>query len=110
MTTAELPSIRRNHERRGPYTGQTTSEMTNVIAATFARFGVKVSPSRVSRMVRSYVATVQHNGVDFADYVANQVALTEMQRRVVSDELRRVVCYSDPTGETAVANVMRGVR
>lgn len=111
MSTTELPSNRRNHDRRGEESPRpSTSTLTNDVAATFARFGIPVSPSRISRMVRTYIASAQGNGYDFGDYVANKVVLTEARRRVVSDELRRVVSYSDPTGETAVRNVGRGTR
>lgn len=49
-------------------------------------------------------------GVPFADYIATQVAVSEVQRQVVSDELRKVVSYADITGETAVNNVIRSRR
>jgi len=50
---------------------------------------------------------VQGNGYDFGDYIATQVAVSEMQRQVIADELRKVVSYADPVGERAVSNVLR---
>lgn len=50
---------------------------------------------------------VQGNGYDFGDYIATQVAVSEMQRQVIADELRKVVSYADPTGETATRNVLK---
>ncbi len=73
--------------------------------AVFDRSGIPVSPGRVIKLVRTYVRHVQGTGLAFDDYIATQVA-SEMQRRVVADELRRVTAYVDPVGERAVNNVL----
>lgn len=75
--------------------------------AVFARFGVRVSHDRVIKLVQVYIRLVRPNGYSFADYIATQVAMTEVQRQLVADELRKVVSYADPTGETAAGNVDR---
>jgi len=36
--------------------------------------------------------------------------MSSIQRRVMADELTRVIAYSDPTGEQAVSNIMRSSR
>ncbi len=59
-------------------------------------------------MVQNYERRAQRYGFDFGKFIANQVVLSEHQRRVVADELRRVTAYVDTTGERAVNNVMRG--
>jgi len=74
--------------------------------AVFDRSGIPVSPGRVIKLVRTYVRHVQGNGLAFDDYIATQVA-SEMQRRVVADELRRCTAYVDPVGERAVNNVLK---
>ncbi len=77
--------------------------------AVFDRSDVPVSPGRVIKLVRTYVRHVQGNGLAFADYLA-QIAVGEHQRRLVTDELRKVTAYVDPTGERAVNRVLRGGR
>lgn len=69
--------------------------------------GIPMSPANVSRLVRTYKSQVEPNGFPFVDYVVNTVEMTVMQRRVVADELTRVIGYADPTGETAARNVDR---
>jgi hypothetical protein len=64
--------------------------------------------SKVSRLVRTFKHEVEGNGFEFAAYVANAVAVHEDHRRTIAAHLVRVITYADPTGETAVANVMRG--
>ncbi len=70
--------------------------------------GVELSFTKVRRMVQNYERRAQRYGFDFGKFIANQVVLSEHQRRVVADELRRVTAYVDTTGERAVNNVMRG--
>lgn len=77
--------------------------------AVLDRAGVHMSPSRVSRTVRQYRHQVEPNGLPFLHYLATAFGLSERQRRgVLADpELARVIAYADPTGETAVNNVLR---
>jgi len=70
--------------------------------------GVELSFTKVRRMVQNYERRAQRYGFDFGKFIANQVVMSEHQRRVVADELRRVTAYVDTTGERAVNNVMRG--
>jgi isopentenyl diphosphate isomerase/L-lactate dehydrogenase-like FMN-dependent dehydrogenase len=71
--------------------------------------GVQMSYTKVRRMVQNYERRAQRYGFDFGRYLDTQVA-SEMQRRVVADELRKVTAYLDPTGERAVNRVLRGGR
>jgi len=85
----------------------TTGELCSQVELIFRNAGIMVGRSKVSRLVRDYRRRVEHNGFPLIDYVANRVVMTEMQRTLVSDELRRVTAYADPTGERAVNNVYR---
>jgi len=95
-------------EVRGESRPQSVERLTAETRAVLDRFGVRWSPSKTSRVVRAYVRQVRGNRPAFADYVAKQIELSEQQRRVVADELRKVTAYVDPTGESAVNNVVRG--
>ncbi len=108
--TATAPSpTRMFHEVRGGEQARLEPDrLIRETHAVFDRFGVPVSPGRVIKLVRTYVRHVQENGfVAFGDYIDTQVAMSEMQRRVVADELRKVTAYVDSTGERAVRNVLR---
>ncbi len=86
---------------------KSVERLTAETRAVLDRFGVHWSGSKTSRVVRTYVRQVQGNRSAFADYVAEQIVLSEHQRRFVADELR-VITYRDQTGETAVNRVLRG--
>ncbi len=60
--------------------------------AALADCGITISPGRVRKLLKGYRRCNQ--GQDFGRYV--------------TEELRRVICYSDRTGEDAVNNVVRG--
>ncbi len=95
-------------ETGGESRPKSVERLTSETRAVLARFGVHWSGSKTSRVVRTYLYRVQGNGFAFADYVANQIVAGEHQRRVVADELRKVVSYADPVGEQAVNRVLRG--
>ena len=69
-----------------------------------------MSPSKVSRLVREFKHRVEKNGFPFEAFLVNTVQLTEQQRRQVAanPDVARAISYADPTGETAVSNVIRG--
>jgi hypothetical protein len=86
-----------------------TSKLVNDAHALLANCGFTMSPSKVSRLVRRYNFQVAPNGWAFIDYLINAVKLTEEQRRrVLADPITaKVIAYADPTGETAVNNIIR---
>lgn len=87
----------------------TVDQIVDALQRVFENCGIAVSRSRVSRLARTYKNQVEGNGFALIDFVVNAVAMTAMQRMVVADELTRVIAYSDPTGETAVNNVMNEI-
>ncbi len=107
MTATAISNRLQHGGRDGDQARPDKAALIRETHAVFARFGVRVSHDRVTKLVGTYIRRVHANGYAFADYIAAQVAVSEVQRQVVSDELRKVVSYADPTGETAVANVVR---
>jgi hypothetical protein len=93
-------------------TGGTTSAERLIKAAHLVldNCGIAMSPSKVSRIVRQYRRQVEDNGFGFFDYLANAVQLSDQQKRaaLLNPDIARAISYADPTGETAVNNVMRG--
>jgi hypothetical protein len=85
-----------------------TQQRINAVHAVLDNCGYIMSPSKVSRMVRQFEHQAERNGWNLLDFLANKVALTEEQRRqVLADpDVALVISYADPTGESAVRNVM----
>ncbi len=72
--------------------------------------GVQMSWTKVRRTVQMYERQAQRYGFDFGRCIATQVAVSETQRKVIADELRKVVSCVDPVGEQAVNNALRDRR
>jgi hypothetical protein len=93
-------------------TGGTTSveKLKRAAHLVLDNCGIRMSPSKVSRIVRQYKGRVEANGFGFFDYLANAVQLSDQQKRaaLLNPDIARAISYADPTGETAVNNVMRG--
>jgi hypothetical protein len=71
--------------------------------------GYEMGPRRVHRLVRKFEARVARNGWEFFDFLANAVLMDADQRRraLLDPDVARAISYADPTGEAAVAKVMR---
>lgn len=75
-----------------------------------ANCGVPARPHWVNRTVCRYLQRVAHTGYPFGAWLVAQIQLTSEQRREAMrhPDVAYFLCYSDPTGETAVRNVMAG--
>lgn len=108
MLTQPAPRIRPLHEGRGQKPGAPTVEsLIRDTSAVLERIGVSMAPSKVIRLCRDYINIVANKDIAFVDYLANAVTLNASQRRAFDEEYYRLT-HADPTGETAVRNVMRG--
>jgi len=81
----------------------------SVAHVVLANCGVSTTPAKVRRMVQTFQQRVERNGFAFFDFLANSVQLdSATRRRALADpDIQRVIAYADPTGETAVRNVMK---
>lgn len=98
MSTTATPTSTnklRNHERSQDV------EIQRLTVETVRVVGV--GPSKASRLVRKYVATGARMGVHYLDWLLPQLAITVERRAQLeaSEDYRRALTYSDPTGETA---------
>lgn len=88
MSSRTSTTVPRLHEREGQTS--TVEVLTRRAHYNLEQYGVFASPSKVSRIIRRYLKDLHHGlAPDFDAYF---------------------MPHSDPTGETAVANVMRGGR
>jgi hypothetical protein len=90
--------------------GQTTAEdLARIAHAVLDNCGLDMSRSKVSRLIRTFQARVAGNGWSFFDFLANSIQLDAEHRRQLlhTPDVARVISYADPTGETAVRNVLR---
>lgn len=73
--------------------------------------GIHRSATWVTRTVRAYLRSPAA-GLPFGQVLAAELELSAKQRAAMAarSELRYLLEYSDPTGETAVRNVMAGAR
>lgn len=90
-----------------------TSQRERLIRAAHAILdgcGYEMGPSRVLKIVCAFERKVASNGWSFFEYLANTVQLdADKRHQLLNDpDVMRVVSYADPTGETAVSNVLRG--
>lgn len=111
--SAPPPGAARTSQNPGiNFPGREAEGLKNVARVVLANCGVNYGPNRINRLVTGYLRHGARNGFAFFDFLANTVALTvEDRRRVLADpDVMRVLTYADPTGETAVARVMRGER
>lgn len=93
--------IRSNHEDREQGTSVPNVEtLIRDTHTTLNKFGVRLSPSKVTRACRDYVNLIAGKGPTFGQYLANIVRLDQEQARAVNSAYRRLT-YADPTGETA---------
>ena len=71
--------------------------------------GASWGHSKLSRVVRRYVYENDGHGMSFFYYLAHMLRLNaERQRELLNrPDVARAISYADPTGETAVRNVMR---
>ena len=109
VASAATLSIRREHESRG--SGSVTPEdLLRDAMRLLDRCGIARSPKWVQRVVRDYSSTIAGTGFPFGAYLLNRVELNAEQRRAAMNdpEVAYLLEYADPTGETAVRNVMRG--
>ena len=94
-----------------PAGGSTSAEkLIQAAHLILGNCGISLSASKVSRIVRSYQRDVARNGFGFFEFLANSVHLSELQKRgaLLNPDVALVISYADPTGESAVNNVMRG--
>lgn len=102
--------IRSNHEDRVPGPDLPVETLVRLAHHVLDTAGVRLSPSKVSKVARTYKHQVEPNGYPFLAYLVAAIQLTADQRQRVYDDpdTRKVIPWADPTGETAARHADRG--
>ena len=109
MRQATCLRIPAKDERR-KITPATPETLAQEAYSVLAGCGIAASRSKVSRIVRDYMRHVAGNGYPFGAFLMNTLQLTAARRAALTNhpDWARVISYADPTGESAVRNVLRG--
>jgi hypothetical protein len=107
-TATESPPTESGYRATGGKTS--TEEKLKAAHLVLVNSGIRLAPSKVSRIVRDYERNVDANGFGFFRFLANAVQLSaEQQRAALSNpDVAKAISYADPTGEQAVHNVLLG--
>ena len=107
--TKRPPSIRRFHERRDEES-VTPETLLRDASRLLEACGVVRSGSWLNRTIRDYLSAPVV-GMPFGVFLTARLELNALQRRRLAEraDLRYLLSYADPTGETAIRHVMRGV-
>ena len=111
-TVTNKRSTRTRHTSGGNTSAEAKSQTQVAINAAhqwFELWGIEMSPSRVSTLVRRFEKQATRNDSTLFDYLEKAVRLS-VERRQDKPENIRVITYADPTGETAAKNVDRTKR
>jgi len=102
MGAPTLPRIRRNTN------ADTAETLTRDADTLMAASGVERSRGWISRTVRAYMGAPVE-GMPFGVFLDARLDLNTTQRRRLAEraDLRYLLTYADPTGETAARNVDR---
>jgi hypothetical protein len=97
----------------GGSTAPSKSELINAAHLILDNCAITFGARRINRMVEHFKARAPRaDGHVFFQYLANAVQMTaaEQRRALLNPDIARAISYADPTGETAVNNVLRAVR
>jgi ABC-type phosphate transport system substrate-binding protein len=86
------------------------NELTNAARLILDNCGISFSQNRIVRLVLQFKERAPHaNGYVFFQFLTNAVQMSNAQQQaaLLDPNIARVIAYADPTGETAVNNVIR---
>jgi hypothetical protein len=86
-----------------------TERLIRIAVAVLDRYGVEMSHNRMVKLVRRYERFAGPNGWTFFDYFTNAIRMDQDRRREIANDpdVRRLISYTDRTGEKAVTNVLK---
>ena len=96
MTQATSPHTPAQHE--GRETTQTPESLIREAHSLLDARGITAGNTKVTRAVRRYLGRVSGSVTPFEEWILSALHI----------DFPRVIAYRDPTGEAAVARVLRG--
>ena len=79
------------------------------VHAAAANADIRLSPSKVARMVQKFDRVARRSGATFHEFLTREANLppAAVRQMMAHPEWHRVIAYADPVGEKAVNHVMR---
>jgi hypothetical protein len=96
VTQATSPRTPAQHKGRG--TTQTPESLIREAHSLLDARGITAGNTKVTRAVRGYLGRVSGSVTPFDEWILSALHV----------DFARVIAYADPTGETAMRNVLRG--
>ncbi|QZT65867.1 hypothetical protein [Mycolicibacterium austroafricanum] len=99
--------------RMGGSASPSTNELVNAARLILDNCGIKFSTNKIVRLVVRFSRSMpQASGYAFFLYLTNAVQMSEAQKAsaLSNPDVARCIAYADPTGESAVNNVLRQAR
>lgn len=99
--------------RMGGSASPSTNELVNAARLILDNCGIAFSTNKIVRLVLQFNRVMPDaTGHAFFLYLTNAVQMSEAQKvsALSNPDIARCIAYADPTGESAVNNVMRQVR
>lgn len=97
----------------GGTTSPSKTELMKAARLILDNCGIPFSQNKIVRLVCRFIERAPNgSGHAFFLYLTNAVQMSEQQKRIAltNPDIAQVIAYADPTGETAVRNVMRANR
>jgi len=97
----------------GGSTAPSKNELIRAARLILDNCGIDFGNRKIFRLVDQFVERAPNGtGHTFFLFLTNAVQMTAAQQRIAlaNPDIARVIAYSDPTGESAVNNVLRQVR
>ncbi|UYL87885.1 hypothetical protein SEA_MALISHA_56 [Gordonia phage Malisha] len=94
----------------GGTTSPSKAELVKAARLILDNCGVAMSQNKIVRLVLRFLDRAPNgSGHAFFLYLTSAVQMSAEQQRaaLLNSDIARVISYSDPTGETAVTNVMK---
>ncbi|MDO3096802.1 Uncharacterised protein [Mycobacteroides abscessus subsp. abscessus] len=99
--------------RSGGSTAPTKNQLIALSTLVLDNCGIRFGRRRVFRLVDQFKERAPlADGFMYFQFLTNAVQMSEAQKAAAlrNSDIARCIAYADPTGETAVNNVIRGVR
>lgn len=92
----------------GQHVKPTESQLIDFSITVLRNINRPLSVTRIRRTIHAYYRVFpKANGWNFIEYLCDQLKMDHDERAAARSDWAKVIDHADPTGETAVRNVVR---